>query len=226
MVVAARAPERDSHNARSHDVSHLRELLVTAARHGLVAGIAAYRCEPIEARGDQRLVFLWSDFVAGQLFLNETVVWRVVVESADHIVAITPGIGAEVVVLEAFGLGEAHDVQPVVAPVLAIMLAREKTVDNCFPGFRRSVVYECGYFGGRGGQTGEIECYTAEERGAVCLRRVGEALLPHARENERINRGFSPSLVGGAVENGRRGMGAWQESPVTTLRGGIFPEWS
>src|ERR1700733_10793241 len=187
MVVAARAPERDSHNARSHDVSHLRELLVTAARHGLVAGIAAYRCEPIEARGDQRLVFLWSDLVAGQLFLNETVVSGVVVESADHIVAITPGIGAEVVVLEAFGLGEAHDVQPVVAPVLAIMLAREKTVDNCFPGFRRPVVHERRYFSWGGGQAGEIECYAPDERGAVCLRCMGEAFLPHAPEDESVN---------------------------------------
>ena len=116
--------------------------------------------------GDQRLVFVGSDLVAGQLLAQEPIVRLVVVEGADDVIAIAPGVLAVRVVLEAVGLGEADDIQPVLAPVLAIVRAGEQALDQFLPGIRRAVGDERLDFGGRRRQAGEVEAETADQRGA------------------------------------------------------------
>ena len=67
MIVAARAAERHAEERGADDVRHLGEHFVAAAGHFLVAGVLAQRPEAVEAGGDQRLVFLRRDLVAGEL---------------------------------------------------------------------------------------------------------------------------------------------------------------
>src|SRR5205814_141208 len=62
--------------------------------------------------------------VAGDLLFDKFVVGQVVVEGADDPVAITPRFGDVAVAADAarvLGIGVAHDVEPVAAPVFAVM---------------------------------------------------------------------------------------------------------
>ena len=76
------------------------------------------------------------EFVACDLFFKKQVVRLVLVEGADHIVAIAPSIGPVEIVLEAVGIGVAGDVQPVTSPALAIVGRRQQPVDHALPAIR------------------------------------------------------------------------------------------
>ena len=67
-----------------------------------------------------RLRIIGVQFVAGELFADEGVVRFVGIETADYIVAVTPGIGALEVVRVPAGIGIADYVQPVSSPPFAI----------------------------------------------------------------------------------------------------------
>ena len=73
------------------------------------------------------------EFVAGDLFGEEGVVRLVLVERADHVVAVSPGIGAVEVVLEAVGVGVARNIEPVPAPTFAVVRRGEQPIDEAFP---------------------------------------------------------------------------------------------
>ena len=224
MIVATRAPERDTHDSGAYHVGHLGELFVAAARDRLIPRIAAHGTEAVEAGRDEGLVFAGGDLIAGQLFLNKTIVRLIVVEGTNHVIAVAPGIGTEIVVLETLGLGEPDNVQPVLAPVLSVMFARQQAIDNLLPGFGRSVIYECGNFGRRGWKTREIERDAADQRRPVGRGSVRELFLPHTGEHKGVDRGLRPSLIGGRGEYGNGRMSARQERPVLALGGSIFPE--
>ena len=63
------------------------------------------------------------------LFLDEAIVGRVVVEGADDVVAVGPGIGALGVDLKAVRICVAHDIEPVLRPAFAVAFAFEQAVD-------------------------------------------------------------------------------------------------
>ncbi len=86
--------------------------------------------EAEQAGGDQRVVIVGLELVAGQLLADEPVVGQVVVEGADHVVAILVGVGAEAVLLEAFGFAVADDVEPVLGPAFAVAGRGEQAVDD------------------------------------------------------------------------------------------------
>ena len=59
--------------------------------------------------------------VAGELFLHKTGVGLILVEGADDIVAVGPGIGPQLILVVAAGVGVLHHIQPVPAPAFAVM---------------------------------------------------------------------------------------------------------
>src|SRR2546428_12844050 len=64
------------------------------------------------------LIYFRRQLVARKLLQNEAVVRLVAVERADHVVAIAPHLGADLIVLVAVGIGVARQVQPVPRPAL------------------------------------------------------------------------------------------------------------
>ena len=70
--------------------------------------------------------------IAGNLFLHETSVRFVVVERADHVIAVRPGIGTQFVFIIAAGVGVADDVQPVASPTFSILRRTEQSIDKFF----------------------------------------------------------------------------------------------
>ena len=142
VVVAAGAADGDAEEGRADDVGHLGEDFVLRAGHVLVAGILAERAEAVEAAGHQVGLVGGIHLVAGELLLDEIVVRLVVVEALDDVIAVAVGVGAMGVVLVAVGLGEADHVEPVAAPLLAVMRRGEQAVDHLFPGIGRLVAHE------------------------------------------------------------------------------------
>ncbi len=70
--------------------------------------------------------------VAGDLLLDEAIVGLVVIEGADHVIAIAPGVRPVLIEFEAIGVGVANHVQPLRGPALAIMRRREQAIDYFF----------------------------------------------------------------------------------------------
>ena len=72
--------------------------------------------------------------VAGDLLADEAVVWQVVVEGPDDVVAVAVGLGAEVVGAEAGGVGEADQIEPVAGPAFAEAGRGQEPIDNALVG--------------------------------------------------------------------------------------------
>ena len=73
-----------------------------------------------EALGDVAVRRLRVECVAGQLFFDEACVGLVVVKGADDVIAIGPGVGAELILIVAMRVAVVDDVEPVAAPAFAI----------------------------------------------------------------------------------------------------------
>ena len=61
------------------------------------------------------------ELVGGELLDDEAIEGLVAVEGTDDVVAVGPGVFAEVILLEAVTFAEANDVEPVASPALAIV---------------------------------------------------------------------------------------------------------
>ena len=70
------------------------------------------------------------DFIASQLLRQKAIEAFVLVESMNHIVSITPGIGLCAVAFIAIRLCVAHNIKPMSCPSLAVLRARQKTFDD------------------------------------------------------------------------------------------------
>ena len=60
-------------------------------------------------------------YVTRDLFACEVDVRLVVVEGADHVVAVSPGVFPGEVALKALAFGKARDIEPVASPALAVV---------------------------------------------------------------------------------------------------------
>ena len=105
----------------------------------------------------------WRSDVAGQLFRDECGVGLVLVEGADDVIAVGPGVVAEVVLLVAVAFAEADDVEPVAAPAFAIARGGEEAVDDFLVGGGGGVGQEGGDFLGGRGKAGQVDGHAAEE---------------------------------------------------------------
>ena len=79
--------------------------------------------EAVESRRDELVAARLGEEVTGQLVADEVVVAEVVVERADHPVAVGDIVPVEVLV-HAVGVGEADQVEPVARHVLAVLRLR------------------------------------------------------------------------------------------------------
>ena len=224
MIVAARAAHRDAEERGAHDVGHLGEHFVVGAGDVLVAGVLAQRAEAVEAAGDEEGRVLRIDLVAGELLFDEFVVGLVAVETLHHVVAIAPGVGAVHVVLVAVALGEADDVEPVAAPLFAVVRRGQQTVDDFLPGVGRFVGEEGVDLFGSGRQAGEVEGDAADERGAVGGRRGFQSGFLESGQQEGVDGRLRPGFVGRGGEGRGSGIFSGLEGPVAALSGRVYPE--
>ena len=149
VIVAARAMDCEPQHAPSGRGNQIVEVFVPPFRVVFLAeGHPRTRAE--EPGGDQRVIGPGIELVAGELFLQKDVVRLVLIERANHIVPITPGVGTVVVLLEAARVRVARHVQPMPPPPLAVMRRGEQPIDQPFPGIRRGIGEKRGGFSGAG----------------------------------------------------------------------------
>ncbi len=167
--------------------------------------------QPIEAGGDDRIGGDLVQFVARQLFAQELVEGLVLVERADHVVAVPPHLWLGIVPFETVRFGIADQVQPVAAPFFAILWRVQQAVDDGFPRPGRIVGQKTLHIGRLGGKTGQVVGAAAQQSDLVGLP-VGRQALPlEPAEHKRIDRG--PDPVRG-LDLGRCGAAERLEGPV------------
>jgi hypothetical protein len=224
VIMASRAAYGDAQKRRANDVGHLGQHFVVGAGHVLISGILAQRTEPVESAGDQVGLVGRIHFVAGELLFDERVVRLVVIEAPDHVIAITPRIGTVRIVFITVGLREAHHVQPMAAPLFAIVGRGEQAIDHLFPRIGRFVIHEVIDFPKGWRQTREVEGDAANERSTVGGGRGRQTFFAKAGQNERVHRGLHPSSAGGVGKLRRRRILSRLKFPLTPFPGGVRPE--
>ena len=108
-----------------------------------------------------------KEHIASDLFFNEAGVGLVVVETPDHVVAVGPGVGAELVFVVAMGVAVVDDVEPVAGPPFAVPRGSEQTVDQLLVGIGSGVTHKSVDFLSRGRQAGEIKREPPDQHAAI-----------------------------------------------------------
>lgn len=148
--------------------------------------------------------------IAGEVFADELVVWFVLVEGIDDVVAEAPGVGEDEGATAAAGLGKAGDVEPMTAPAFAKFGSREEVVDDGFESGGGGVGEKGFHFTGRGREPKEVVVDTTEEGVLWGVEGGGEVFGFEAGEDEVVEGGGGP---GGVFDN-RNGVGdGWFEGP-------------
>ena len=107
--------------------------------------------------------------VAGQLFHHELVVGKVAVVGVDDPLAVAPGMGPHVVLLETVAVGVAGQVQPVAGPALPEVGRRQHPVDQPLVGVGTPVGKEALPLSRRGRQAHEIQVESSNQSGPAGL---------------------------------------------------------
>src|SRR5262249_3604696 len=145
----------------------------------------------------------------------ETVEWLVGVERGDDVVAVTPGVRADLVELVSVALGEAGQVEPVPAPALAIVWRGEQAVHDLFPGILQVIVQEVVARIGSRWQPYQVQAHAPQQLFTGGRWGGLEASRFQACENERVNGVLRPR----PVEHGRHRGTDWRfPRPVDLLR--------
>src|SRR5688572_28940936 len=96
-----------------------------------------------ETQGDDGVGIAGEEDVTGELLLHEAGVRLVVVEGADHVVAVGPRVRAHAVLVVAVRLRKVDGVKPVPRPTLAVARRREQAIDGFFVGERVATLHTC-----------------------------------------------------------------------------------
>ena len=140
-----------------------------------------------------------GEFVTGYLFQQEAVVGLVVVESADHVVAVSPRMGADRVGRAfAFRIGIAGQVEPVPSPAFTVVPAGQEAIDHPGVGTGLLVSQEGLDVFPRWGQSSQIESHASNQCLAIGFPGVPQGLLVEPLQEKRIDRVDDPvgRLVG------------------------------
>ena len=139
----------------------------------------------------------WVGFgieVAGKLVLDEVVIGQVLVEGPDHPISVRCHF-AIMVMVNAVGVGEAHQVEPVLGHVFAVLWLGQQAIDQALVGVRRGVGEKgLDFLAGRR-QTGKIEAQAPDQSATVCGRTRCQAFRLESAQDESIDRLLAPALV-------------------------------
>ena len=177
---------------------------------------------PQKAGGDQRLdvarliavgVAPIDQLVAGDLFEQKAVVGPIVVEGADHVVAVLPDAVERLddgrVVVGPARVDVTGRVEPVAAPALAVMRRRQQPLDQAVKRVGSRVADEFVDLLRRRRQADQVERRAANQRRPIGRRRERQAALGELFEQKRVDRRVAPSgsPLRGTVAGG---TGVWK----------------
>ena len=219
MRVAPRAVRRRA-GERGHRLRHevVAVHVVERARgSALRAGIE--RPSPEETQGRRQLWLGRVEHIRRELLADEALPRHIAVQRADDVVAVTPSVRAEDVVLEAMRVCEVNRVEPVARPALAVTRGGEQPVgelaDCRLPIADLELARERLHLRRRRRQTDEIEVQPTDERARVGFGRGREFLLAKLGGDEGVD-GIADRwpLTAGRSARHRRSHERLQRPPV------------
>ena len=192
VVVAAGATQGHAQEDRTGGPDHVIEDIPAPLR----TPVPLHRNPLVEEPGSQLgLVPVVAVGVAGDLFLDEAVVGSILVESPDHVVPVSPQVGAGIVGRLSPGVGVAHQVQPVPAPAGAIVGTGEQALDLPAIGLGGRVPQKAFGFLRSGRQTDQAEIEAPQAGPVGGGRRRNHSLLFQPGQDEGVHPVVDPGLV-------------------------------
>ena len=155
----------------THGSGQLVQNILTELRLEIGVGLPGSHAQKAKAtrRSALRSPLRLVHFVAGQLLLDELVVRLVLIERANHVIAIAPRGRTLAVDRETIRFGESRQIQPVTRPSLAVTRIREQPVDDFLVRVGRRIFFECqtssgvgGTRSGRSKRGGAVRAWTPE----------------------------------------------------------------
>ena len=185
VIVAAHAVERHAQKG----LAHLLNLLV----HHVHPQLRLVRLHDVdiaqnqEAGGDDLILAPGRagglHQIARNLFMDEFIERLVRIESAHHVVAVTPCLRRGHVVGRAHLVGVAHQIQPVTRPALTEGLRGEQPVHHAGKGIRRVVGHKRRDVLASRRQAGKVEARAPQQGMAVRFHRRDEAIAQQVLES-------------------------------------------
>ena len=126
--------------------------------------------------------------IAGDLFLQESIVGLVCIECLDDVVAVRPGVGTQLVALKTVGIRIVRDVQPMLGEALAVVGRGEQLVDQFIVGLGIRAVDKRLHRLWLGRQAKQIKIQAANKGAAICLRRRLELPFLKPAQDKGVNR--------------------------------------
>ena len=132
MIVAPRTLNRQAEYPPAERGNEIVEVLVPPLRvvffTKMHSGAGAQ-----ETRSYAGLVGRPVDFVPSDLLLDEPVEGLILIKRGNDVVAVPPGVGSVVVLLEAVRVRVARDVEPVATPTLPVVRGSKQPLDQALP---------------------------------------------------------------------------------------------
>ena len=150
--------------------------------------------------------------ISGQLFLHELIVRLVLIERANHVIAIPPCVPVHQVLVEPVRIGITGYIEPVPRPSLSIMRRGQQAVYDFCERIETGVGQERVHFLRCRGQPGQIECGAADQGALIGRGRRLQAFQFERAQDEGVDRRLNPRdiLYGRRFRRHRR-----HKSPVS-----------
>src|SRR5262249_55928806 len=144
VIVAASAVDGQTEKRLPDGTDDVFQFLLTNAlpHESALLGGADFVPRPgdEEAGGDDAFRRDRLQHIAGDLLPDKLRIRLILIKGANDVIAVAPGVLAQLVALEALTFAEAHDVKPVPAPPLAVMRRGQETIHQPLDGLWRDVI--------------------------------------------------------------------------------------
>ena len=146
-------------------------------------------------------------FIAGYLFLHEAIVWLVLVEGFDDVIAIAPGVRIVDVGLKTAAIAVSDDVEPVPGPSFSVTRGSRASFRSASDTHRatcRGRIFPLlpGSAGARSNRSTPVGSRSGGQR----AEHAAESFLGELRGDERIDRIAHPFRIGGLRNGGFLGV--------------------
>ena len=140
MIVTTRTSHRETEKCLRGGLQDI--ILPVKLRRPLVVRFVIPHPQPVESGRNPSLVSSIGQLVARNLLQHKTVVWLILVEGCNHIVAIAPGVRLLVIALVTVTLRETHHIQPVPSPAFTIFRHGQQAIHQFQEGLRIRIINE------------------------------------------------------------------------------------
>ena len=142
VVMAADATQGQSEHRPAHGHQHIIQLIVANSFDCLGSRLARVRACDQKTAGGRGKVIIRQQLVAGQLHPHELVVRQIVVERANHPVAVVIRSGAKTIKFVTTAFSKPRDIEPMASPFFTVVRTFQQSVNHGFEGMRRRVVHK------------------------------------------------------------------------------------